>query len=277
MARERFIEARGLRVRCLEEGSGMPVVLLHGASLGSSADVWAGNLADFSARGFRAIALDLPGFGQSDNPVDPSAAFRSRFVLHFLDALKLDRAHVIGHSQSGRIAVELALENSERLRKIVVVGTTSLLPPPAGPARPDGDGEEGGATLPTLEDTRKLLEDAVYDKEALAPAAIELRHRMSIGKNFDAFTARREAKAAQEKTGERSRQSMPLWQRLGEVRVPMRFIFGKQDRDAAARVVLARQLNPDLDLHLIEHCRHLVQWDAPREFAALATKFLAAT
>jgi pimeloyl-ACP methyl ester carboxylesterase len=42
-------------------------------------------------------------------------------------------------------------------------------------------------------------------------------------------------------------------------------------------VELARQLNPDLDLNLIEHCRHLVQWDAPREFAALSTKFLAAT
>jgi pimeloyl-ACP methyl ester carboxylesterase len=67
MPRENFIEVQGLRIRTLEEGSGPALLLLHGASLGSSADVWAGNLSDLAARGLRVIACDQPGFGLSDN------------------------------------------------------------------------------------------------------------------------------------------------------------------------------------------------------------------
>jgi len=47
--KENFIEVEGLNIRYLEEGAGPPVLLLHGASLGSSADVWAGNLSGLAA------------------------------------------------------------------------------------------------------------------------------------------------------------------------------------------------------------------------------------
>src|SRR5207302_592344 len=77
--KENFIEVEGLRIRTFEEGSGPAVLLLHGASLGSSADVWAGNLADLAAHGLRVIACDQPGFGLSDNPGDLSVAYRTRF------------------------------------------------------------------------------------------------------------------------------------------------------------------------------------------------------
>ena len=129
MAAERFVEAGGLRARYLEEGSGPVVLLLHGASLGSSADVWSGSIGDFAALGFRVIALDLPGFGLTDNPPDHSVGFRTRFIPSFLDALGIERAHVVGHSQSGQVAVRLALTEPERIGKIVVLGTASMLPP----------------------------------------------------------------------------------------------------------------------------------------------------
>src|SRR5256885_7104684 len=84
--KENFIKVQGLRIRTFEEGSGPAVLLLHGASLGSSADVWAGNLADVAAHGLRVIACDQPGFGLSDDPGDFSVAYRTRFVLAFMDA-----------------------------------------------------------------------------------------------------------------------------------------------------------------------------------------------
>jgi pimeloyl-ACP methyl ester carboxylesterase len=93
---------------------------------------------------------------------------------------------------------------------------------------------------------------------------------MSVGKNFEAAAARRAAKGA-----EKNKEARPLWQRLSEVPVPMRLIYGRQDRAAEARAALARELHPALDLHLVDRCRHLVMWDAPEQVAALAGDFIA--
>jgi pimeloyl-ACP methyl ester carboxylesterase len=268
--KENFIEVEGLSIRYLEEGSGPPVLLLHGASLGSSADVWAGNLPGLAAHGLRVIACDQPGFGLSDNPADFSVAYRTRFVLAFMDALRLPKAHLVGHSQSGRIAVSLALERGERVSRIVVLGTGSLLPPLPGAKKAGvAEGEEGGAAEPTLEETRRLLEDSVFDTTLVTPAAVQIRHRMSTGKNFRAFLERARARGG-------GKESKPLWQRLTEVRAPLRMIYGREDRGhAAERAALAIELNPGLDLHLVRRCKHLVQWDAAEEFAALCGSFLA--
>ncbi len=273
--KENFIEVEGLRIRALEEGSGPAVLLLHGASLGSSADVWAGNLSDLSARGLRVIAFDQPGFGLSDNPEDLSVANRTRFVLAFMDALRLQKARLIGHSQSGRIAVSLALEHGERVPGVVVLATGSLLPPLPGRGKPDAaEGEEGGATEPTLEDTRRLLEESLFDRTLITPAALRTRHRMSTGKNFRAVLERGRARAREKKEGKPEQK--PLWKRLGEVPVPLRLIYGREDRGhAAERAALAIEHHPGLDLHLLDRCKHLVQWDAAEEFAALSGSFLA--
>jgi pimeloyl-ACP methyl ester carboxylesterase len=272
--KENFIGVAGLRIRYFEEGSGPAVLLLHGASLGSSADVWTGNLSELAARGLRVIAYDQPGFGLSDNPGDPSVAYRTRFVLAFMDALGLEKAHLVGHSQSGRIAVSLALEHGERVSRVVVLGTGSLLPPLPGRGKSDAaEGEEGGAAEPTLEDTRRLLEESVFDRTSITPAALQTRHRMSTGRNFRAFLERARARSGKK---ESKPESKPLWQRLAEVRAPLRMIYGKEDRGhAAERAALAMELHPGLDLHLVDRCKHLVQWDAAEEFAALCGAFLA--
>ena len=255
--------------RYLEEGSGPAVLLLHGASLGSSADVWSGNLRDLASYGLRVIAPDLPGFGMSDTPADHSVGFRMKYVVGLMDKLGIDRAHIVGHSQSGQIAVRLALSQPERLGKIIVLGTASMLPP-LPDAADSGDGDDGETAPPTLEQVRRQLLDATYDSSRVTPEAVELRHRMSTGKNFDAFLARRAAKS-----GEKKKDSKPLWQRLDEVKVPMRLIYGRQDRAAERRAALARERYPSIDLHLVDRARHLLQWDSPAQIASLVGGFLA--
>src|SRR4051812_46697577 len=129
---EQFVQVDGLKTRYLEEGQGPAVLLLHGASLGSSADVWDRNLAPLAAYGRRVIAFDQPGFGLTDNPKDYSVAYRRRFIIQFMDALRLDKASLIGHSQAGAMAVALAFDQTPRIDKVVVLGTGSLLPPLPG-------------------------------------------------------------------------------------------------------------------------------------------------
>ncbi len=266
---ERPLRVDGLKVRCLEAGEGPAVLLLHGASLGSSADVWSANLPAFAARGFRAIAFDQPGFGGSDEPPDPSVAWRRDFVLAVMDALDLERAPLVGHSQAGRIAVELAFREPERIAKVVVLGTGSLLPPLPGKEGGVTEGEEGGAVEPTLEETRAALEASVYRRELVTAQAAELRQRMSVGKNFRAFLQR---KAAPPEKSEK------LWQKLAECPVPLLLLYGREDRgNAARRAALAKELQPGIDLRVLPRCKHLVQWDAADEFVALSARFLSAS
>jgi 2-hydroxy-6-oxonona-2,4-dienedioate hydrolase len=126
---DRFVKIDGINIRYLEEGSGVPAILLHGSSLGSSADVFRRNLNALGARGIRAIAVDLPGFGKSDPPGEPGAAPGKAFILQFMDALGLKRAALIGHSSAGGMVVSTALAHPERVSHVIILVTCSLLPP----------------------------------------------------------------------------------------------------------------------------------------------------
>lgn len=271
--KDRFVDVEGLRIRYLEEGKGPEILLLHGASLGSSADVWERNLAPLAGHGYRVIAFDQPGFGLSDNPSDYSLAYRRRFILKFMDALGIGKAHLVGHSQSGNIAVKLAFDHPARVAKVIVLGTGSLLPPLPEGSKQSGpaEGQEGTASEPTLRDTQALLEQTLYDRSLATPEVVETRHRMSIGKNFQAFLERNKP------TGKGAgKEDVPLWQRLDQVPVPLLLIYGKEDRGSAARrAALAKERFPYLNLHIADGCKHLVQWDAAEKFEKIAVQFLA--
>lgn len=82
MVQEKFVQVDGLNVRYLTEGSGRDVILLHGASLGSSADVWDGDHEPLASWGLRVTAFDQPScFGRTDNPLDHSVAYRQRYIF----------------------------------------------------------------------------------------------------------------------------------------------------------------------------------------------------
>jgi len=276
--KDKFVTVDGLRLRYIEEGEGPAVILLHGASLGSSADVFNRNLAPLARAGFRAIAYDQPGFGLSDVPGDLSPAYRRDSIPKFMDALGLKRAALVGHSQAGNPAVQLALKEPGRYSHIIVLGTGSLLPPV------DGAGENEGAAQarlerrmasaePTLEDTRKLLEATLFHHELITADELALRHARSVGQNFQAFVARNEAAEA----APAKEAKTPLWQRLTELEMPLLMIFGREDRARAAeRATLLKEKYPHLDVHIVSGCKHLVPWDAADEFIRLGVPFLKA-
>jgi 4,5:9,10-diseco-3-hydroxy-5,9,17-trioxoandrosta-1(10),2-diene-4-oate hydrolase len=275
---DKFAAVDGLRLRYIEKGEGPVVLLLHGASLGSSADVFIRNLGPLARAGFRAIAYDQPGFGLSDVPADPSPAYRRDSIPKFLDAIGVTRAALVGHSQAGNPAVQLALANPDRYSHIVVLGTGSLLPPL---------GESGGNEAavqqrlerrmanaePTIEDTKKLLEANLFHHELITPDELALRHARSVGKNFAAFVARGQAAEA----APPKEPKTPLWRHLVELKMPLLMIFGREDRaHAFERANLLKEKFPQLDVHIVNGCKHLVPWDAADEFIRLAVPFLKA-
>ena len=57
--------------------------------------------------------------------------------------------------------------------------------------------------------------------------------------------------------------------------VPIRLIFGREDRaNAYGRAMLLKQTYPDIDLHIVDGCKHLVPWDAADEYVRLTVDFL---
>jgi len=275
-AKDKYVTVDGLRLRYIEEGRGPAVLFLHGASLGSSADVFLRNLGPLARAGFRAIAFDQPGFGLSDVPADLSAAYRRDSIPRFMDALSLKTAALVGHSQAGNSAVQLALREPGRCTHVIVLGTGSLLPPLGG----EGEGNEAAVQQrlerrmatgePSVEDTRKMLEATLFHHELITPEELALRHARGVGRNFKAFVARNAAEAAPAKDSR-----TPLWQRLVELRVPLLLIYGREDRaHAAERAKLLKEKYPRLALHIVAGCRHLVPWDAAGEFVRLSVPFL---
>jgi pimeloyl-ACP methyl ester carboxylesterase len=113
----------GRRVSMLTMGEGRDVLLLHG--LGATKASFYDSAAALSRDGYRVHALDLPGFGSSSNPA--TAPYTARWfadtVLGVMDRLGIDRAHLVGNSMGGRVAIELALREPER------VGALALLSP----------------------------------------------------------------------------------------------------------------------------------------------------
>src|ERR1700692_4226826 len=241
---DRFVKVDDRSVRYLEEGSGVPAILLHGNSLGSSADVFRRNLQALGRHGIRAIAVDLPGFGKSDAADGLSAALRKTFVLRFMDALGLKQAALIGHSSAGGPVVSIALEHPERVSHVIVLGTGSLLPPLETAAGKVGArGEAAQARLeermvhqePSLEDTRALLEANLFHHELITPEELELRHQNSIGRCFEQFVLRHaEAQEGGNGGGGKGKDAVPLWQRLTELKMPLLLIYGREDRARAA-------------------------------------------
>ena len=121
----REIQVERTRIRYVETGQGLPVVLIHG--LGASLYAWRKNLAPIAAVGYRVIALDLPGFGFSDKPASGyDNESYVRVTLALLDSLRIADAVFVGHSMGGAVAAQVAIEHPDRVRGLVLIGSAGL-------------------------------------------------------------------------------------------------------------------------------------------------------
>jgi aminoacrylate hydrolase len=104
-----------------EHGSGEPLLLVSG--LGGTAAYWKANLPALSAR-YRVIVHDHRGAGQSTHSrIRYSVDQMTDDVLRLMDHLKIERAHLVGHSTGGAIGQTMAIRNPERLKKLVLFAT----------------------------------------------------------------------------------------------------------------------------------------------------------
>jgi pimeloyl-ACP methyl ester carboxylesterase len=121
---DRMFDAKGVKLHYIVEGEGEPVVLIHG--LGSSARInWRmPGVVSLLSKKYQVIALDLPGHGESDKPANEEAYGLELVedVVRLLDHLKIQKAHIVGYSMGGMIAVKLMATHQERTLSGVVGG-----------------------------------------------------------------------------------------------------------------------------------------------------------
>jgi len=116
-----------VRIHYEQAGSGAAIVFLHG--LGSCGQDWLLQTPAFEQR-FHVITPDLRGHGQTDKPQGGvRVAHLTRDVIGLMDALKIDRAHVVGLSLGGCVAQQLALDAPKRVRSLTLVNTFAHLEP----------------------------------------------------------------------------------------------------------------------------------------------------
>ena len=270
------VEAGGNSTFYIEAGEGEPVILMHG--LGATNSSMLTTLLDLS-RDYRVIAPDLPGFGDSDKPLrsyDPE--FYARWLCSFLDALGIQRAHLVGNSMGGRVAVETALAAPERVGKIALLAPSSafikrrqyeqivrFLRPEMAlvPLRMPRRTVVG--SIKRLFHRPERLADVWYQS-----AADEFLRVFSSPRGRIAFFS-----AARQIYLEQPYGKAGFWDRLPELSTPALFVWGEKDWLVPAK--FARHVErclPDATSVVLEDCGHVPQYELPEETHRLVREFL---
>jgi pimeloyl-ACP methyl ester carboxylesterase len=260
----------GLTIAYREAGSGPAVLLLHGWP--TSSYLWRDVLPTV-ARSGRVIALDLPGFGASDKPLDIRYTFDffSQAIDGLADQLGLDRLALAGHDLGGPIALRWALDNPGRTRGLALLNT--LVYPDFHPSVREFVGilrdPVGRARLTSPDGLAELFRSGVADPTRLSPDVID-----AVVAPFESADAREAL--ADAGIGLEYRVFAELGKRIDQLRVPVRLVFGTKDPilpDVAETMARIQRDLPGTVATPLAHCSHFLQEDDPVAVGELLATF----
>lgn len=264
-----------LQLHYNEAGSGETVVMLHG--MGPGASGWSNfhrNIEAFATAGYRVLLPDLPGFNKSDALIvdEKRGLVNARAVKGLLDALGINKAHLVGNSMGGNAALNFALEFPERLGRLVLMapggalGRSMFTPMPM----------EGIKLLfglyrePTLENLKKMLRVFVYDSGGLTDELIHARYQNMMNRP-DHLANMLEGPELNGRVFQAD-----LTARLPEIHSPTLVIWGRDDRfnpmDNGLKLLWGL---PDAEFHIYSNCGHWAQWEHALKFNRRVIDFLA--
>ena len=270
--RFRPIETASGRLSVLTAGRGEAIILIHG--LGATKGSFLPTVVALADR-FCTIALDLPGFGDSDKPLGARyhPPFFARAVVDLLDALEIDRAHLIGNSMGGRVALELGMRHPERVGRLVMLAP-SLAWKRERPwaslvrvLRPE---------LGLVQITPRWAVEAVVHR--MIPAAGSNWVRAGADEFLRAYLTPRGRMAfyaaARQIYLEEPHGAKGFWTRLAALAPPSLFVWGKHD--GLVPIAFAAHVKRALPSarHLELDCGHVPQLERPAETHTAIASFL---
>lgn len=258
-----MLETGPHRLRYLRLGprSGVPLLFVHG--FGADLNTWMFNQPALAER-CDTIALDLPGHGGSSKAVgvDPWTALLGA-LAGFMAAADVSRAHLVGHSMGGALALALAGAHHERVASLTLIAPSGLGP------EINMSFIDGLARAQRRKEVRDVLEQLVADPSAISRSMAD---EVLKYKRLDGVTEALTSIAAALFPG--GRQAGNLREALAQVAVPRQVIWGRQDRIIPA--AHAEALPGGIPVRLIDGAGHLPHMEKSNEVNRLILNFLSA-
>ncbi|CAD5379621.1 2-hydroxy-6-ketonona-2,4-dienedioic acid hydrolase [Pseudomonas sp. OF001] len=248
------------------------VVMLHGSGPGASG--WANfnrNIEPLVNAGYRVILMDCPGWSRSDSIVCSGSRsdLNARVLAGLLDALDIDRVHILGNSMGAHSAMAFALANPARVGRLVLMGGGTGGASPFVPMPTEGIKLlQGLYREPSIDNLKKMMSVFVYDSSELTEALFQARldNMLSRRDHLDNFV---KSLAANPK------QFPDFGPRLAEISAPTLIVWGSNDRfvplDTGLRLLAGL---PNAELHVFNRCGHWAQWEHAERFNRLVLDFL---
>ena len=256
----RIIDVGGRRIRHLVLGDGHDaVVLVHG--FGGALESWSSNHAALAAAGHAVAALDLPGHGESS--VDAGSGSLDELVSvvrDYMDAVGIERAHLVGHSMGAAVCLALTDHEAARVRSLTLIA-------PAGVGQKINADFIGGLIGAHSRPELDVLMRVLFAEPARMPG--DLVARMVAYKQRSGVTEALTRIASSRYTGTPS--GRPLRDIAGVV--PTLMVWG--DRDAVIPAPAPGQfLRDGVSVRILPGCGHMVQIEAADEVNRLLVDFL---
>jgi 3-oxoadipate enol-lactonase len=256
------IVVNGIRTYYVEDGSGDPVVLVHGLG-GTGTDIWKKQITEL-AKNHRVIAYDVRGTGRTDVTPGPyTIELLADDLAALAEELDLGRVALVGHSMGGGIALQYAATRPERVRVVIGAGAVAELPP---------QGKEGmQARAETVERDGMVAVAETVATNGLAPS-----FREAHPEEYQEFVSllasnRPEGYAAQC----RALVAMAVTERFGQVQAPVLLVCGELDQASPPAMNEANAARlPDARVVQLDDCAHIIPWEKPAELLAAVHGFL---
>ncbi|MHB8119196.1 MAG: alpha/beta fold hydrolase [Methanothrix sp.] len=247
-------------------GQGEPLLLIMG--LGGHSLDWGWILPQKLAERFKVILFDNRGAGRSDQPSGPcSIEQMARDTVVLMDALAIDRAHVLGGSMGGMIALQTALDHPERVNKLMLGATSAggksrIFPPP----------EIQKYFYPRLD--LSAHDYLLWTSKVCYPQEFIDAHPDTVERKIQANLAYPSTLAAYEAQLE-AFMAFDVDERLNTVQVPTMVIIGNQDvlTPPPNSFLMARRI-PGAQIREIDGAGHIFWISHPEETVTIVTEFL---
>jgi pyruvate dehydrogenase E2 component (dihydrolipoamide acetyltransferase) len=257
------IEAGGRRIRylALGEGEGVPILFIHG--FGGDLNNWQFNQEALAA-GRPTYAIDLPGHGGSSKELGAGHVHVGALagaVVDFMNAKAIVKAHLVGHSLGGAIALDLALNHADRVASVTAICSAGLGP------------EINIAYIDSFMAAKRrkqlqpVLEMLVADPAMVSREMIEDVLKFKRLDGVEAALNR-----IIDDTFAGGAQALQLTGRLGELNVPVQVIWGRQDR--VIPVGHGEGLPSRFHVQVFEDAGHMVHMEKAAEVNGLIERFV---
>jgi pimeloyl-ACP methyl ester carboxylesterase len=271
----RTVQAMGTTIHYHDVGEGEPIIFLHSWGPGCTAWLTWHKVLPVFAKHYRCIAMDLPNYAKTGPIVHEVKGsvhwFQAEMTIALMDALGIEKAHIVGNSQGGQTAMEFAYLYPDRINKLV--WGDGHLNAGAGSYLISNLPEEGiraGMEYiedPTRDRLRRFLQLNIEDQSLVTDELVDYCYHMDTGR-ADIVEARNQIKPS----------TIPYPDNVNEcknIKAPTLIVWGRNDRTCTFELgIMALNVTPDARLVVMKDTGHWPPFEKPAEYTAHVLTFL---